>query len=144
MIPIATYELPLPPGINESYEIGKNRKTGKRRIVSTEQHEKFKGDAALLLANQRQLLKRDEQEAFTRIIKAVKLNGWFLYLEIFFFIEDILSRDEDGGLKVVQDSVCKHLGIDDKYVMDAHIGKRRANGRPRCEIRVFLFEEKSA
>jgi crossover junction endodeoxyribonuclease RusA len=144
MTPIATYELPLPPGINESYEIGKNRKTGKRRIVSTDQHEAFKRDAALLLANQCQLLKRDEQEAFQRVIKAIKLNGGFLYLEVFFFLEDVLSRDEDGGLKVVQDSVCKHIGIDDKYVMDAHIGKRPANGKQRCEISVYLFEEKAS
>jgi crossover junction endodeoxyribonuclease RusA len=143
MVPIATYELPLPPGVNQSYGIGTSRRTGKARIVSKTNHKQFKKDAAILLANQQQLLKRGEQEAFRRVIKSIKLNKWFLHLEVFFFLDDILSRDEDGGLKVIQDSVCKHLGINDKYVMDAHIGKRPANGRPRCEIRVYLYEEKA-
>lgn len=142
MIPIATYELSVPPSINQSYQ--PVMRTGKTGFISKPEHKQFKKEAAIRLANQYQLLKRDEREAFDRIINAIKLNGWFLYLEIFFFIEDILSRDEDGGLKVVQDSVCKHLGIDDKYVMDAHIGKRLAHGRPRCEIKVYLYEEKSA
>jgi crossover junction endodeoxyribonuclease RusA len=139
---IATYELPLPPGINNSYTPVMIR--GKTSFISKVEHKQFKKDAAVLLANQQQLLKKEERAAFDRIIKAIKLNGWFLYLEIFFFIEDILKRDEDGGLKVVQDSVCKHLGIDDKYVMDAHIGKRPANGKPRCEVCVYLFEEEIA
>jgi crossover junction endodeoxyribonuclease RusA len=142
MIPIATYELSLPPTINQSYQPVMIR--GKTSFISKAVHKQFKQEAAVRLANQYQLLNKEHREAFDRIIKAIKLNGWFLYLEVFFYLEDILSRDEDGGLKVVQDSVCKHLGIDDKYVMDAHIGKRRADGRPRCEIRVFLFEEKSA
>jgi len=141
MTPIAKYELPLPPGINTSYEIGTAYRTGRSRIVSKAEHKMFKRDAALLLANQKQLLSKDEQKARNFIIEEIRLNGWFLFLEIFCFLEDILERDEDGGLKVVQDVVCKHLGIDDKYVMDAHIGKRKANGNPRCEITVYLFQE---
>ena len=141
MTPIATYELPLPPGINQSYQ--PVMRTGKTGFISKPEHKQFKRDAVILLANQQQLLKKNEQEAYQRIIKAIQLNGWFLYLEVFFYLEDILSRDEDGGLKVVQDVVCKHLGIDDKYVMDAHIGKRPANGKQRCEISVYLWQEKA-
>jgi crossover junction endodeoxyribonuclease RusA len=142
--PIAMFKLPLPPGINQSYTIGTCHRTGKRRIVSKLEHKQFKRDAAMLLANQKQLMDTEQRKEYNRIIEDILKNGLFLLLEVFFFLEDILSRDEDGGLKVIQDSVCKCLGIDDKYVMDAHIGKRRANGNPRCEVRVYLWQEDAA
>jgi crossover junction endodeoxyribonuclease RusA len=142
--PIAKFELPLPPGINQSYKIGTCHRTGRKRIVSKAEHKQFKRDAALLLANQKQLMDTEERKEYNCMIEDIRKNRLFLFLEVFFFLEDILSRDEDGGLKVVQDSVCKCLGIDDKYVMDAHIGKRRANGNPMCEVSVYLFEEDAA
>jgi crossover junction endodeoxyribonuclease RusA len=139
---IAKYELPLPPGINHSYTPVMIR--GKTSFVSKAEHKQFKKDAVILLANQQQLLSRDEQVAFVQVMKTVHRSGLFLFLKIFFFLDDVLSRDEDGGLKVVQDSVCKHIGIDDKYVMDAHVGKRCANGRERCEVSVYLWQEDAA
>jgi hypothetical protein len=142
--PIAKFELPLPPSINHSYEIGTSYRTGNPRIVSKEEHKMFKRDAKLLLANQKQLLSNSERRARSHAFEEIRKNGWFLYLEVFFFLNDILSRDEDGGLKVVQDVVCRHIGIDDKYVIDAHIGKRKANGNPRCEVSVYLWQEDAA
>jgi len=137
---IAEFELPLPITLNGSYGIGTSQRTGNARIVSTKAHKKFKADAMIMLNNQLQLLSRDEHVALAQVLKMVKKHGLFLFIEILVFLNDILQRDEDGGLKVVQDSVCKCLGINDKYVLDAHIGKRKANGNPRCEVRVFLFE----
>lgn len=139
--PICTFTLPLPPSINGSYGVRACYRTGKSRIVSKAEHKRFKKDAALLLANQKQLLGKEEREAYNRAIEDIRRNGLFLFLEIFYFLEDILERDEDNSIKVTQDVVCRSLGIDDKYVMDVHAGKRRAYGDPRCEIAVYLFQE---
>lgn len=109
--------------------------------MSTAEHRRFKQDAALLLANQKQLLGKEEREAYNHAIEAIRKNGLFLFLEIFFFLEDILERDEDNSIKVTQDVVCRSLGIDDKYVMDVYAGKRHAHGNQRCEIVVYLFQE---
>jgi Holliday junction resolvase RusA-like endonuclease len=136
-IPIAHYELPLPPTLNNSYTPVMIR--GKTSFISKVEHKQFKKDAQILLNNQWQNKSRDEQVAIMRTMKEIHKKGWFLFLKVFFFLDDILSRDEDGGLKVVQDVVCKHLGVDDKYVIDAHIGKRLSKGNPRCEITVYLF-----
>jgi Holliday junction resolvase RusA-like endonuclease len=141
---IATFELPLPPGINASYEIGRSRKTGKARFVSTEELQQFKDDAALLLKNQLQLLSIDTIKAYTRTMGQIRKYGLFIFIDVLFFIEDILKRDEDGGLKAVQDVVCDVLDINDKYVLDAHPGKRRAHGNPRCEVSVYLAVQENA
>jgi len=141
---IATFELPLPPGINASYEIGKSRKTGKARFVSTEELQKFKGDASLLLKNQLQLLDIAAMKAYTRTMEQIREHGLFIFIDVLFFIEDILKRDVDGGLKAVQDVICDAIGINDKYVLDAHPGKRQAHGNPRCEVSVYLAVQENA
>ena len=141
---IAEFELPLPVTLNASYGIGTSQTTGNARIVSTKEHREFKKGTALMLKNQLQLLSKDERAALTQVIEMVKKHGLFLYIEVLVFINELLSRDQDGSLKVVQDVVCECLGINDKYVLDAHIGKRKAYGNQRCEVRVFLCEGERA
>jgi hypothetical protein len=141
---IAKFEITLPPGINASYKIGKSRKTGKARIVSTEELQQFKDDASLLLKNQLQLLSIDTIRTYTRTMEQIRNHGLFIFIDVLFFIEDILKQDEDGGLKSVQDVVCDVLGINDKYVIDAHPGKRKAHGNPRCQVAVYLANQENA
>jgi len=141
---IATFELPLPPGINSSYGIGKSRTTGNPRIVSNEQHKQFKRDAALLANNQLQLMDKPNRSAYERAIEQINKYRLFIFLEVLFFLEDILSRDEDGGLKVVQDVVCQCIGINDKYVLGAHLCKRKSNSNSRCEIAVYIANQENA
>lgn len=139
---IAQFNLPLPPTSNLSYSpaVINDGLT----IVSKAAHKQFKRDAALLLNNQHQLMNDLDRAAYNRIMQQIKKDCIFIFMDILFFIENILSRDEDGGLKTVQDVVCDHLGINDKYVLDAHPGKRKAHGNPRCEVAVYIANQDNA
>lgn len=141
---IATFELPLPTTVNTSYGIGTSQRTGNPRIVSKDAHKQFKKDAKLLLANQTQLFDMHTRKAYDRAIGQVRKQGLFIFIETIFFLENIYERDEDGGLKVVQDVICKHIGINDKYVLDAHPAKRQAHGNSRCDARVYIANQENA
>ena len=139
---IAKFKLPLPPTSNHSYTpavVG-----GNSTIISKKEHKQYIQDAAILLNNQHQLMNNTDRNAYERIIRQIKKDNVFIFIDVLFFLENILQRDEDGGLKVVQDVVCDHIGINDKYVIDAHPGKRQAHGNPRCEIAVYIANQENA
>lgn len=139
---IVKFELPLPPTTNHSYTPAVIN--GKSSFVSKIEHKQFKKDAALLLNNQRQLMNSLERDAYERAMQEIIKSNAFLFIDALFFLESILKSDQDGRLKAIQDVVCKHLGIDDKYVLDAHIGKRKAYGNSRCQVAVYLANQENA
>lgn len=136
--PIAKFELPLPPSVNHSYTpIGDT-------IISKKVLRQFKADAHILLNNQYQLLGRDERVNLALLLKEIKRCRVPLALDILFYLEDAWRRDEDNGVKPVQDAIFKHLHLNDNHVFDLHVQKRQDKSNPRCEVTVYLWQEDAA
>lgn len=118
------FSLPLPPGINHQYVTLKNG----RRALSRE-------SKAWKRAAQQELevLRFDGRipEAFIR----VAAQG-YLCLFLDFYFESPLRRDLDGGLKILQDTICQVLGVDDNRVVDIHLLKRLDPLRPRVQVQL--------
>lgn len=67
-------------------------------------------------------------------LKAAEQGYLSLFLD--FFFESPLRRDLDGGLKILQDTLCEALGINDNRVVDIHLVKRIDPLHPRVEIQL--------
>ncbi len=121
--------LPLPPGINNQYVTLKNG----RRALSKES-QKWKRQARQEL----EVLRFDGRvsEAF---LKALADGYVSLFLD--FYFESPLKRDLDGGLKILQDTLCEAFGVNDNRVVDIHLVKRMDPLRPRVEVQVEALPE---
>lgn len=60
----------------------------------------------------------------------------YLCLFVNFYFKTPLRRDLDGGLKILQDTICEALGMNDNRVVDIHLVKRVDRQRPRVEVQV--------
>jgi crossover junction endodeoxyribonuclease RusA len=69
-----------------------------------------------------------------RFIEVVE--GGYLSLFLDFFFETPLRRDLDGGLKILQDTICEALVINDNRVVDIHLVKRCDPLNPRVEVQL--------
>lgn len=121
-----TFELPLPPSINQQYATINGRRvlsrssrtykrTVKRKIQQMRRHGRI-------------------PEPFV-----AQAKSGFLALFIDFYFETPLRRDLDGGLKIAQDAICAGLGTDDRRVVDIHLVKRTDRHNPRIEVELEVL-----
>ncbi|MCB0078694.1 MAG: RusA family crossover junction endodeoxyribonuclease, partial [Anaerolineales bacterium] len=120
--------LPLPPGVNNQYVTLKNR----RRVLSRES-QRWK-DAA---RRELEVMRFDGRlsEAFV-----ARAQRGYLSLFVDFYFESPLRRDLDGGLKILQDTICEALALNDNRVVDIHLVKRIAPLNPRVEVQNEALE----
>lgn len=129
--------LPVPPGINRSYQIVY---IGKRaRLADTPKAAEFKEEAVLRLREQRQAVCWDVLEG----IRYKLGNGVYtpLKMKIDYFFPTMWRRDLDGGDKAVIDAVFKFLQLNDNLVVDLHATKQVDKSDPRVEFELSLAQE---
>lgn len=126
---VIRFVLPLPPGINHQYVTLKDG----RRALSRES-QKWKREARQEL----DVMRFDGRisEGFLAL-----LAKGYTSLFLDFYFESPLKRDLDGGLKILQDTVCEALSINDNRVVDIHLVKRMDPLRPRVEVQVEALTE---
>lgn len=132
--PFFAVELPLPPGVNHSYQIVHIETKSKafNRLADTPAAKRFKRDAAIMLtqASIYNLLIIDA----VRTAAKTKHESPILSMTIRFYFPSPLKRDIDGGEKAVIDSVFAYLGIDDNLIFDKHTTKHKDVEHPRVEV----------
>ncbi|MBA3532101.1 MAG: RusA family crossover junction endodeoxyribonuclease [Ardenticatenales bacterium] len=123
------FSLSLPPSINHQYVTVKNG----RRTLSRDS-KKWKQEAKQEL----EVLRFEGRipESFLAVASAGYLS---LFLD--FYFESPLKRDLDGGLKILQDTICEVLGLNDNRVVDIHLIKRMDPLRPRVEVQLEALPE---
>lgn len=131
--PFFSARLPLPPGVNKSYKIVSIPSKAKGRVIhrlaASPELEQFKQDAIYLL---RQPDQYHDYPIITKIRESyIKVP---LHLELIFYFTTLWKKDEDGGIKAVQDAVFQHLQLNDNLVIDLHVQKRVDRDDPRVEI----------
>jgi crossover junction endodeoxyribonuclease RusA len=115
--------VPIPPSVNDQYVIvnGRRRRSGELRRFRTqvrtivEEH----GLAAQLPASLR-----------------ARSNPSYLALYADFFFGPRQNRDVDSGLKSLLDALCAPLGINDNRIVDIHLTKRKASGKPATLVQL--------
>jgi Holliday junction resolvase RusA-like endonuclease len=129
--PFLVARLELPPGINQSYKIVKNRKTGHHYLAHTPEGEQFLHDAALLLTQAR---------CNDVLIEAIRNSKEHvpLSVELKFFFMTWWRRDVDGGIKIALDAVFRYLRLDDRLVTDLPVKKLVDAQYPRLEVSVAV------
>lgn len=140
-VPFFSAVLPLPPGINSSYEIVRCKtKEGKwaHRLAATTELKAFKENATEILNGMPiEEFSRNTINTLQYVNRPGIKNKTPLLIEIAFFFKTMWKNDWDGNIKAVQDAVFSHLGLSDVTVTDANIKKRADRNNPRCEISVF-------
>jgi crossover junction endodeoxyribonuclease RusA len=126
---IVAFSLPLPPSINQQYVTLKN---GRRKLSKESQ-------AWKKTARQELEVLRFDGRLSEQFVAAAQQGFLSLFLD--FYFETPFRRDLDGGLKILQDTVCEALGVDDRRVVDIHLVKRMDPRRPRVEIQVEALPE---
>jgi crossover junction endodeoxyribonuclease RusA len=116
--------LPLPPGINQQYVTLKN---GRRGL--SENSKKWKKVAGQEIA----LYRFDGRISDAFVAQA---QQGYLAVSFEFYFESPLRRDLDGGLKILLDTLCGALGVDDNRVVDIHLSKRIDPLRPRVAVQI--------
>lgn len=119
----------MPPGINNQYVTLKN---GRRALSS--KSKKWKRSATQQLQTLRDTGHISEEFLHT-------LKQGYLSLFIDFYFKTPLRRDLDGGLKILQDTICDVLGTNDNRVVDIHLVKRIDPLNPRVEVQVDALSE---
>ncbi len=129
--PFLVARLELPPGINASYKIVRNRKIGCYYLAHTPEGKQFLHDAALLLSQAR----RNDV-----LIEAIRNSKEHvpLSVELKFFFLTWWRRDVDGGIKIALDAVFKYLQLDDRLVTDLPVRKLVDAEYPRLEVSVAV------
>jgi crossover junction endodeoxyribonuclease RusA len=117
----ASFELPLPPSINQQYAT-----VGGRRVLSKDSR-RYKREVG-------KAIRRLRAEGVISDSLVITLRQSFVGLFIDFFFETPHRRDLDGGLKITQDAICDALGVNDNRVVDVHLVKRIDPLRPRIEV----------
>src|SRR5215470_3865283 len=107
--PLFTGQLPLPPGINQSYRIVSSR-TGNMRMAHTPAAERFVFDAQFSLAQGR-------QDAHG--VKAIREAKYKTPLEVVMrcYFKEVWKRDVDGIIKAALDEVFRFLELNDNLVV---------------------------
>lgn len=126
---VIQFVLPLPPGINHQYVTLKN---GRRALSKDSQ--KWKQ-----VAKQELEVLRFDGRISEGFLKALKTGYASLFLD--FYFESPLKRDLDGGLKILQDTICETLEMNDNRVVDIHLVKRMDPLRPRVEVQLEALPE---
>ena len=139
-IPVCSFTLPLPPGLNGSYGVGTTQE-GSSRIIATKALKRFKEDAVILLNNQFQLMSAFEREHISHMTILVKKQKLPLAVDMQVYLRDVWAMDVDACVKAAQDALFKKLGINDNHAFDLHVRKRQDISNPRCEMSVSLLEE---
>ena len=121
MIERVSFELPLPPGVNNQYST-----VNGRRVLSPVAR-RWKKRALRLLT-----------DVFDAEFSA-RARAGYLALFIDFYFETPLRRDLDGGLKIAQDAICEALQVDDRRVVDIHLVKRINPLRPHIAVEIELL-----
>lgn len=123
------FQLPLPPGVNNQYVTLKDR----RRVLSQESR-KWKKSARREL----EVMRFDGRisDEFVRVA-----GEGYLSLFLDFYFESPLRRDLDGGLKILQDTICEALGVNDNRVVDIHLLKRIDPLNPRVDVQVEALSD---
>ena len=128
--------LPLPPGINRSYQIVY---IGKRpRISDTPRAVAFKEEAALRLNQQQQAVQWWMVENIRNHVEEKVYIP--LAVDITYFFPTMWRRDLDGGDKAVIDAVFKFLQLNDNLLVDLHATKQVDKSDPRVEISISVQE----
>lgn len=118
------FALPLPPSINQQYVTLKN---GRRGLSKASKIWKK-------AARQELEVMRFDGRLPESFIEAASTGYLSLFLD--FYFESPLRRDLDGGLKILQDTICDVLGVNDNRVVDIHLIKRMDPLRPRVELQL--------
>ncbi len=93
-----TATLPLPPSINRTYAFN----AAQKRFYSNPPVKQWKQNAYDLL--------------MAAGWKPLPPGNWTLAIHLVMHIPE--PRDVDSGSKVIQDVLCRRLGVDDRYVFD--------------------------
>lgn len=119
--------LPLPPSINATYKIVTINHRG--RLACTPIAEKWRCDAFLLLGRYQGDVK------WLNMIGNSDLKTP-LRMDVIFYFPTLWKRDRDGGLKIVQDVVSKHFGLNDTLFTTGMLSKAVDRENPRVEVTI--------
>ncbi len=114
----------MPPSSNNAYTTGKGHG---RRVLTTD-------------------ARRWKESAIKQIRVTAGRAGWSMapktpmQIMILFRAPNILVWDLDGKVKLLQDAFCEAVGLNDAYVMDLHLRKRRWPNEQVC-MRVMEWSE---
>lgn len=125
---ILRFTLPVPPSINEQYA------TVNGLRVSTVVARRFKEQVKLKMGE----LARTGQ--LSESLRAALRQG-YLGLYLAFYFETPLKRDLDGGLKITQDAICEHLGLNDNRIVTIHLVKYIEPLHPHLEVELEAIED---
>lgn len=126
-LPPIALSLPLPPGINHQYVTLKNG----RRGLSQESKQWKKA------ARQEIAVYRFDGRLSDEFV--ARAQEGYLAFTFDFYFETPMRRDLDGGLKILLDTFCEALGVDDRRVVDLHLSKRIDPLRPRVALQVEVL-----
>ncbi|MBX3237796.1 MAG: RusA family crossover junction endodeoxyribonuclease [Nitrospiraceae bacterium] len=118
--------LPVPPSVNHQYAT-----VNGRRLLSA------RGRTFKDLVGQ-QILLALAQSGHRDTLRQ-RLQGSRLALSVRFFFASALRRDVDGGLKITQDAICEHLGVNDNRVVELHVYKHQDRDHPRMELQLSVL-----
>ncbi len=121
--------LPLPPSINEQYYTDSR---GNRRLTPVALRYKAEVQKALLNLKQQGVLN-------VSLLKRIGTCYLALYIEFYFTTP--LQRDLDGGLKIMQDAVCRALGANDNRVVEIHLSKRIRPLDPHVYLEIDTLDD---
>lgn len=62
-----------------------------------------------------------------------------LGIEIYFYVPALHKSDWDGHVKIIQDAVIKAMGLDDAYIVEAHVYKDLDKEDPRSSVNVYAI-----
>ncbi len=130
---LLTGTLPLPPGVNHSYQIVRVGHT--HRLAATPEPAAFKGEASLVL--------HASAHPDWTLVQAIrsKSSGRHkvpLRAELCFCFETLWRRDIDGNIKAVLDACFSFLHLNDTLVTELVVRKRVDAKNPRCEVRIGI------
>jgi Holliday junction resolvase RusA-like endonuclease len=72
-----------------------------------------------------------------RATKKRKVPAGPLVMDITYYLPDLQMRDLDNLQKIILDVVSEALGFNDAEVIELHLKKTLARGRPRCEVLIW-------
>lgn len=118
-----TFFLSLPPSLNHMYTTvnGNRVKSAEARIYAVEVG----------------LAVRTMNRGVAKL--AIDPTKSLLKIDIVFHFETLFRRDIDGGIKALQDSVCKALDINDNRVVDLHVYKVADRDSPHAAVTVTVL-----
>lgn len=128
--------MPVPPGVNQSYQIVKNPGPGGgMRLADTSEYAAFKEAAAweLKLANV------DWELVEVLRFRNRSSSKWHvpLFVRIRCFFKHMWQQDLDGVEKAVIDAAFRHIELDDRYVVGNYSTKEMDSDDPHIEVEIY-------